>query len=407
MKPCRFVIVFWAFLSLTALSIVCPQPISIGLPSRSSSLTTNFPRQLFKREIEEKNTLSPNHSKTADLYTTPDKTLTHVNAETSHINSTLNHPNSEAHKNSQYQVENTNNSIYETGVDKKNNTIFLSTQEEIEALEKETSTIHKVIVILCSLGGGLLLVAIAIAILYWKVRRQQKIVTQVQYNQNHDEDATPLSKVSENNSSTDSRGVSIGNVTSNDGESDFTPISQEKMVTRVHHNYIFPNSPISTIQIESLTSQTTAPSAPPADKVEALNHEVQVSFPIEYSFPPSLSSPPAYTPTAPPLYSLPHLPITQDYVDSSMQEIILNTEGNYLPSVSPTFPCSAVLRMSSVPLPAHVPSLRTNLIRQMSKTKDDVSFGRSFNSQPNSPIDNLEFPASRRTRHQRHNSCEI
>src|SRR4051812_22298761 len=49
-------------------------------------------------------------------------------------------------------------------------------KDTAKKLEEETQTINKVIVVLGSLGASLLLVAIAIAVLYLKVRKQQKIV---------------------------------------------------------------------------------------------------------------------------------------------------------------------------------------------------------------------------------------
>ncbi|CAG8626792.1 16013_t:CDS:1, partial [Cetraspora pellucida] len=51
--------------------------------------------------------------------------------------------------------------------------VIVGTSElDAKKLQEEEDTLHKIIVVLCSLGASLVLVAIAIAILFWKVRQQ-------------------------------------------------------------------------------------------------------------------------------------------------------------------------------------------------------------------------------------------
>ncbi|CAG8462854.1 6336_t:CDS:2, partial [Ambispora gerdemannii] len=205
-----------------------------------------------------------------------------------------------------------------------------------EEIQEETTTIHKVIVILCSLGGALLLVAIAIAMLYWKVRQQQKI-TSAKYLSNHHDDITPLSRNSENNSYTD-------------GGSEKSTAPTEPPVHLLYN-----------IQVHNLPPQATAPTAPPAEKIDLVvndyeddNEHLQGQLNRKgHSLNPHPTLPPAYTPTAPPLYSLSsaHHP---DYnaAGPSIQDIILSTEGAYfIPSV-PVYPSSAIVRSSTSPIVA-------------------------------------------------------
>ncbi|CAG8641477.1 3068_t:CDS:2, partial [Ambispora leptoticha] len=235
-----------------------------------------------------------------------------------------------------------------------------------EQLQAETSTIHKVILILCSLGGALVLVAIAIAVLYWKIRQQQNI------------------------------------------DRCIPPNHQPPSVERIH--------PLYNIQIHTLPPQATAP---PAEKVNLMGdddeHLQEQLNRMGHSLDPHLALPPAYTPTAPPLYSLPinhHLDYNISSSMHSMQDIILNTDGihpNY-----PACPSLAVLRSASPIINGEIETSQTinTVLHTRRQTTNILTSSAStttiINSLPSSPTErNADHPHPRRHRHQRHNSCDL
>jgi hypothetical protein len=218
-------------------------------------------------------------------------------------------------------------------------------EEQKHALENEERTVNHVIIILCSLGGALVLVAIAIAILYWKLRRQQKIITLA--NQTLD-----VGK-SESRKDRNSNNVNQGNDNS-DGRTELaiagTDDAHEENMTRpanmednaevgicakalVPLQHVLAEQPniVPVIMSASMvTSSAPSPSAPSAKELDA-HTEIDATVPLQtsafsqqvYSEPPN-SEPPAYTPSAPPLYEL-HVGALEFY-DPTLQEVIMYTE---------------------------------------------------------------------------------
>ncbi|CAJ0843077.1 12993_t:CDS:10, partial [Entrophospora sp. SA101] len=168
-----------------------------------------------------------------------------------------------------------------------------------ERFMEEERTIHRVIVVLCSLGVSLFLVAIAIGILYLKVRKQQKLV---------------------------------------------------KKAIQIHT----PRS----------LSNNVEPSAPSVDKLESdeitLDDEILIEETSNLGYPTISCAPPAYTPSAPSIYSLPHVPIPE--FDGTIRDIILYMGGNtYIASSSGTsMPRSTFIRMAALPSSVAFPPMNTD-----------------------------------------------
>ncbi|CAI2177199.1 17282_t:CDS:2 [Funneliformis geosporum] len=215
-------------------------------------------------------------------------------------------------------------------------------------VKEEAQIIRKVIIVLGSLGASLLLVAIAIAVLYWKVRRQQKLVKIVKSNVNNEFLTSSKginggenlnisgtgSRKSDNgggvgNGVTDINDVFVSEKSNMGNNSNSTNVVNNEVGNReMNHETSdsvqqYYQAPVQLSSIRQLTPPVQ-PSAPPAEKVGDTDIDNQIG---NHSFSaPILTAPPAYSPTAPPIYALPHVPIPE--FDGSVRDMILYMDGN-------------------------------------------------------------------------------
>ncbi|CAG8673822.1 345_t:CDS:2 [Rhizophagus irregularis] len=213
------------------------------------------------------------------------------------------HPNSSQNPTNQAKAINGNNKGKEDETQNAQNQNVENANNTAKKLEEEAQTINRVIVVLGSLGASLLLVAIAIAVLYWKVRRQQKLVKR------------------DTGSGVGGGETSIGD----DSEDLFTPVRSEKSIVINPNSSSGVNNGIGVgivgdkvnnetsesqrIQIHIQQQLSPQPTAPPAEKLIEDNNDLDIDISGSNLSTPPLLAPPAYTPTAPPIYALPHTPI--------------------------------------------------------------------------------------------------
>jgi hypothetical protein len=212
-------------------------------------------------------------------------------------------------------------------------------KETAKKLEEEAQTINKVIVVLCSLGASLLLVAIAIAVLYLKVRRQQQFAKAEKIrisnskgentggNTNDNDDNSNSNNNNNGNGKRDDGGGVGNDETSDDSSIFITPLGEKPNIINgsnssggvnngvgigvVGDKDEVPCIPYKQFHNIPQLSPPVQPSAPSAEKLieEVDNMDNNISN-SSLSFP-HLTAPPAYTPTAPPIYALPHSPIPE------------------------------------------------------------------------------------------------
>ncbi|CAG8527614.1 15503_t:CDS:2 [Funneliformis mosseae] len=230
-------------------------------------------------------------------------------------------------------------------------------EDTAKQVKEEAMIIRKVIIVLGSLGASLLLVAIAIAVLYWKVRRQQKLVKIVKSSSftlskgGEDLDISNMNGNNVNDNDNDGKrdnggGVGNGEASMNDafasekssmgnnsnstnvvdnevGGVSFRIVGNNEMNHETSDSVQYHHPPVQLSSIRQLTPPVQ-PSAPPAEKVGDTDSDIQIDN-VTFSTP-ILTAPPAYSPTAPPIYALPHIPIPE--FDGSVRDMILYMDGN-------------------------------------------------------------------------------
>ncbi|GBC08337.1 hypothetical protein RclHR1_08030014 [Rhizophagus clarus] len=204
-------------------------------------------------------------------------------------------------------------------------------------LEEEAQTINRVIVVLGSLGASLLLVAIAIAVLYWKVRRQQKLVRSVRLQEellkaggegninNNDNNINNGNNNNENGSGNrkGDTGSGVGDgEPSIDGNGSLL-MSEKSIVINPNPSGcvnngvgigvvgdIVNNETLESRFIKDIPQRLSPqPTAPPAEKLAQDSNDLDINVNSSNLSAPPLTAPPAYSPTAPPIYALPYTPI--------------------------------------------------------------------------------------------------
>ncbi|CAG8492926.1 6950_t:CDS:2 [Acaulospora morrowiae] len=217
-------------------------------------------------------------------------------------------------------------------------------------LQEEAATLHRVIVVLCSLGASLFLVAIAIAVLYWKLRKQQK---QNELNVRLIRDGgyvltTPSKGLDPKDTDGDGDGDVVINGTANvddvidnvkddviDNGRDDVPSMTERLSCppKVYHEdddeFCQCSEPIKVPITPHLSIRATAP---PAETFADDSDHGDVIRDISFSAPPMSLPPPAYAPTAPPI----------DFGDVSIGDMVLRDSYNMQP---------AIIRMEIIHLP--------------------------------------------------------
>ncbi|CAG8497931.1 19183_t:CDS:1 [Racocetra fulgida] len=194
-----------------------------------------------------------------------------------------------------------------------------SSELDVKKLQEEEETLHKIIVVLCSLGASLVLVAIAIAVLFWKVRKQSDINKNYFNNQNgEDKNVDKNDKNVDDVQDKSDDGTNIDmTVIVNDSAVNDSAINNNLNADVYYVNKESSDKKQSTMSQPSYPSTyylSIVPTAPTAEEIAPYNElDPRAS---NFSTPPiNLSDPPAYSPyvpSAPPLYSHPHGPIDSD-----------------------------------------------------------------------------------------------
>lgn len=278
------------------------------------------------------------------------------------------HPNSSHNPTNQTKAVNGNNKGKDDETQNAQNQNIESATSTAKKLEEEAQTIHRVIVVLGSLGASLLLVAIAIAVLYWKVRRQQKLVRSVRFHEseilkvggegNTDDNNNNNNNNHNNNNNNNNNGNGSGNgkgdtgsgvgggetSIGDDSEDLFTPVISEKSIVINPNSSGGVNNGIGVgivgdkvnnetsesqrIQIHIQQQLSPRPTAPPAEKLIEDNNDLDIDISSSNLSAPPLLAPPAYTPTAPPIYALPHTPIELYSDENTYQQHNLENNNN-------------------------------------------------------------------------------
>ncbi|CAG8499651.1 1763_t:CDS:1 [Cetraspora pellucida] len=235
---------------------------------------------------------------------------------------------------------------------------------DAQKLQEEEDTLHKIIVVLCSLGASLVLVAIAIAILFWKVRQQYTM-------NNNDQSRGGDKNIGINDKNMDDvqdksdDGTNIGvtvvindNIINNNLNADVYNVKEEYLDKKQ-----LTMSQLTMPPYPSIYDLSIVPTAPSAEEI-APHNELPDAGASNFSTPPINSSDPPpynfYGPSAPPLYSHPFGPIDSIYTAGNNYVIpstfvgvsalpALNTGSNFV-SDAPTMPEETHTPLSSMAL---------------------------------------------------------